>query len=124
MGLELLAKKQYPEAAGRFMIAASVNQKSALSYFNLAHCLNSIGPEYQKAALVAISESIKLAPASSGANLMAGRIERGLKDFVAAEKHLLLAKKLSPTADAQVHWELAKLYSEDLKKYKDPTTTR
>ena len=119
MGIELLAKRQYPEAAGRFMIAASVNQKSAMSYFNLAHCLNSIGKEYQKAALVAITESVKLAPASPGANLMAGRIERELKDLVAAEKHLLQAKKLSLTIDPLVHWELAKLYSEDLKKYKE-----
>ena len=50
---------------------------------------------------------------------MAGRIERGLRDFVASEKHLLLAKKLSVRSDPQVHWELAKLYSEDLKKYKE-----
>lgn len=101
-GIELLAKKQYEEAAGRFLIAASVNQKSAMSYFNLAYCLSSLGKDYKKAALVAITESLKLAPASPGANLMAGRIEREMKDFVSAEKHLLQAKKVSQTPDAQI----------------------
>ncbi len=118
-GLELMAKKQYLDAGLLFMRAAAVNEKSAMSYFNMAHCLDSVGPEYRKAAFVAINEALKLAPASAGANLVAGRIARELGNFAAAEKSLIQAKKLSNKSDAQIHWELAKLYSENLKKYKE-----
>lgn len=118
-GLELMAKRQYEDAASRFMIAVSVNDKSAMSFYHLAYCFSMMGPDYRKAALASVKETIVMAPASSGAHLLAGQLARLSKDFVNAEKHLLQAKKLATATDPKVHLELAKLYSDDLKKYKE-----
>ena len=118
-GVELMVKKQYEDAASLFFRAADVNPKSAISYFNLSVCLEAMGSDYRKAALVAVGETLKLAPASGGANLVAGRIERAAGDYLSAEKHLLQAKKLSSPPDPQVYKELAQLYSNNLKKYKE-----
>jgi tetratricopeptide (TPR) repeat protein len=118
-GLELMAKKQYEDAASRFMMAVSVNDKSAMSFYNLAYCFSMMGPEYRKAALASIKETIVMAPASSGAHFLAGKLARLTKDFVNAEKYLLQAKKLMTATDPTIHLELAKLYSDDLKKYKE-----
>jgi len=118
-GIELMLKNQFQEAAYYFFKAADVNPKSPSSYFNLAICLDTMGPDYRKAALVAIGETLKMAPASAGANLLAGKIERETGDFASSEKHLLQAKKLSSPPDPQVYKELAQLYSNNLKKYKE-----
>jgi len=118
-GTELFIKRQYQEAAAMFFRAADVNPKSATSYYFLAYSMDSLGNEYKKASLVAALEALKLAPASSGVNLLAGRIERKLGDFPAAEKYLLQAKRLANSPVPQIHMELSQLYSNNLKKYKE-----
>lgn len=118
-GTELFIKKQYQEAAAMFFRAADVNPKSATSYYFLAYSMDSLGSEYKKAAKVAALEALKLAPASSGVNLLVGRIERKLGDYLDSEKHLLQAKRLANSPVPQIHMELSQLYSNNLKKYKE-----
>lgn len=118
-GTELFIKKQYQEAAAMFFRAADVNPKSATSYYFLAYSMDSMSSEYKKAARVAALEALKLAPASSGVNLLVGRIERKLGDYSASEKHLLQAKRFANSPVPQIHMELSQLYSNNLKKYKE-----
>lgn len=118
-GTELFRKKQFEEAAAMFYVAATVNAKSAYSYYFLGYSFNMLGKDYKKAALVAANEALKLAPLSSSVLMLVGRIERSTGDFPSAEKHLLQAKKNSATSIPEIHKELSELYANDMKKYSD-----
>jgi len=118
-GEELYVRKQYTAATQIFMTAAEVNPKSALPYYNAGNSLHALGGKYLKNAKIALDEAVKLAPASTSVLLMLGTVERKLGMLMDAEKHLLKAKKLSPTKVPEIQKELAQLYGNDLKKYKE-----
>lgn len=119
LGIELIGKKQYQEAVPVFLKASQVNQKSATSYYYLGYVLNKLGKDYNKAAHASVNKAAVLAPASPQIFWLLGKIERAMGNFPDAEKHLLQAKKLSSSKNPDVHMELAQLYSNDLKKYKE-----
>ncbi len=119
LGKELLIKKQYQDAVPVFLKATQVNQKSANSYYYLGISLNSLGKDYNKAALASANRALVLAPASAQIFWLLGKIERAMGSFPDAEKHLLQAKKLSGSKNPDIQMELAQLYSNDLKKYKE-----
>ena len=116
-GQELYMKKQYTAATMIFMRAAEINQKAALPYYYAANSLYALGAKYLKNANVALDQALVLAPASTPVLLLAGTVERRLGKFAEAEKHLLQAKKLSPTKVPEIQKELSQLYANDLKKY-------
>lgn len=118
-GQELYQKKQYTSATQVYMRAAEVNPKSALAYYNAGFSLISLGNKYSKNAKIALDQALVLAPTSAAVLLQLGKVERRLGQFADAEKHLLLAKKYSPVRNAEVQSELAQLYGNDLKKYKE-----
>ena len=117
LGKELLVSGEYGEAAQLMIKAAEINPKSAMSLFYAGTALTSLGPPYHKGAMVAFNEALKLAPASVQVLYSLGTLERTTGDLVNAEKHLLLAKKLTKQPVPELHKELAQLYGNDLKKY-------
>jgi tetratricopeptide (TPR) repeat protein len=119
LGMELFLRKQYMDAAQAYLKAAEINPKSAMSYYYVGYALHSLGEKYNKSALTALNEAVKLAPASTPVLLLIGTIERAMGKFAEAEKHLLQAKKLSPSKVPEIQKELAQLYANDLKKYKE-----
>ncbi len=119
LGVELLSKKQYQDAVPVFLKATQINQKSGASYYYLGFALNKLGKDYNKAALASVNRAAILAPASPQIFWLTGKIERAMGNFPDAEKHLLQAKKLSTSKNPDIHMELAQLYSNDLKKYKE-----
>ena len=119
LGKELLTKKQYQDAVPVFLKATQVNQKSANSYYYLGISLNALGKDYNKAALASANRAVVLAPSSPQIFWLLGKIERAMGSFPDAEKHLLQAKKLSSSKNPDIQMELAQLYSNDLKKYKE-----
>ncbi len=120
LGLELYLLKKYEEAVPFFFKAAQVNPKSATSFYYLGNSLYSLGKkEYNSAALAALNEANKLAPASAQVLFVLGKIERSNGNFENAEKHLLEAKKVSKITVPEIHKELAQLYSNDMKKYNE-----
>jgi tetratricopeptide (TPR) repeat protein len=119
LSTELYLRRQYLDAARGFLRAAEINPKSAMSYYYAGSALHNQGKEFDKAALTALVEALKLAPASPPVLLMVGTVERSLGRFTEAEKHLLQAKKLSPERIPEIQKELAQLYANDLKKYKE-----
>lgn len=118
-GLELFKRKQYLESAHAFMEAVKINPKSAASYYYLGFALFNLGDKYHKSANTSLNEALVLAPASQQVLWMLGKVERSLGKFPEAEKHLLQAKKLAANKVPDIHWELALLYGNDLKKYKE-----
>jgi Flp pilus assembly protein TadD len=118
-GQELVEKQQFTSATQVYMKAAEVNPKSAIPYYNAGYALSNLGDKYAKNAKLALDEALRLAPASPAVLLQLGKVERRLAKFDEAEKHLLQAKKLSPTKSPEIQKELSQLYANDLKKYKE-----
>lgn len=119
IGKELFLLKKYGDALPFFYNAAEVNPKSANTLYYLGYCLNSLGPDYQKAAITALSRAAFLAPASVQVLYMLGKVERQAGKYEDSEKHLLQAKKLSKEGIPEIYIELAQLYGNDLKKFKE-----
>lgn len=115
LGVIYFNRNEYGIAVRYLFKASEVNPKSPTSFFYLGFSLYKLG--YHKAALIALKQAHALSPASAAVLLTLGTVERLEKDFVNAEKHLKMAKKLAQTPSADVHFQLAKLYGEDLKRY-------
>jgi tetratricopeptide (TPR) repeat protein len=110
-------KGEYPRAVKLFLKAADVNNKSAMSFFFLGDSLRRLG--YNKAAIVALNQAYILSPGSTQVLLSIGTVERIEGKFTEAEKHLKQAKKISKVNNPDIHWQLAKLYGENLKRYNE-----
>lgn len=119
MGKELYMKELYDQAYPYLLKAVEINPKSPSTFYYLGMSLDKLGKDYKKAALASITQASKLASGSVQIWYALGRIEREQGMFEDAEKHLLQAKKLAGNGIAEIHKELAQLYSEDLKKYKE-----
>ena len=114
---ELFALQKPVESFQYARRVVAVNPKSANGYYYMGASLRTLGKDYAKASAAAFAEAARLAPGSSQVLFALGKVERDLGDFVAAEKHLLSAKKLSATKNADIQAELSQLYANDLKKY-------
>ncbi len=119
LGKELYVMKRYQEAVPYFYKAAEVNSKGANSFYYLGYSLHNMGKEYNKAAITSLNQAYTLAPASMKVLYALGKVERAEGKYENAEKHLLQAKKLSKIGVPEIHKELAQLYANDLKKYKE-----
>ena len=118
-GMELFLRKQYNDAFQVFLKVVEINPRSATSFFYMGSSFYNLGSEYNKAALRSLNQALILAPASPQVLWMLARAERRAGKFVEAEKHLLLAKKLTQSKTPEIHRELSQLYANDLKKYKE-----
>jgi len=119
LGQELYINKKYVESVQYFLEAVKINPKSATSFYYIGMGLNKLGKEYNKSAITALKQAVALAPASAVVLYMIGKIEREDGKFTEAEQHLLQAKKLSTAKVPEIHKELAQLYGNDLKRYKE-----
>ena len=119
MGKELFILRKYKEAVPFLVGAIDVNRKSATSLYYLGYSLHNLGPEYDKSALTALNQAAIMAPASMQVLYVLGKVERSSGKYQDAEKHLLQAKKISRVAIPDIHIELAQLYGNDLKKFKE-----
>lgn len=119
LGQELYFAKKYVESFQYLRQAATINPKSAICYYYMGLSLNKLGKEYNKAAITSLKEASRLAPASNVVFYMLGKVEREDGRYADAETHLLQAKKLSAEKVAEIHNELYRLYSENLKKYNE-----
>ena len=119
IGRELYMLKKYKDAIPFLLKAVEVNNKGATSLYYLGYSLHNLGKEYNKAAIRCLNNALVLAPSSTQVLFVLGKIERSDGKYTDAEKHLLQAKKLSKVAVPDIHKELAQLYADDMKKYKE-----
>lgn len=115
LGKEYVVQGKYPEASQILLKAANINSKSPTSLYYLGYALYKLN--YNKAALIALNQAYILSPASPSLLLTLGTVERLEGKYTDAEKHLVQAKKLSKVTVPELHFELAHLYYENLKKY-------
>ncbi len=119
IGKELFMKEKYAEAVPFLLKASEVNPKSAGAFYYLGAALNKLSKQNNNAAIISLTQANNLAPASVQILYLLGKVEREEGKLENAEKHLLLAKKNSDKGIAEIHKELAQLYANDLKKYKE-----
>ncbi len=117
LGKEMYAKGEYGEALQIFIKASDVNPNSPTNYYYMGYSLVKLN--YTKAALIPLKKALELAPNSFQVLFVLGTTEVSEGKYAEAEKHLLQAEKLSKADLAEIHWELAQLYGNNMKKYKE-----
>lgn len=119
IGKELFVLKNYKDAVPFFFKAAEINPKSANAFYYLGYSLHNLGKEYNKSSVAALNQALIIAPSSMQVLYILGKVEREEGSFQESEQHLLQAKKLSKVSIPEIHKELAQLYANDMKKYKE-----
>ncbi len=117
LGKELFIKGKYGEAAQIFLKASEINPKSSTSFYYLGNSLSKLN--YNKAAIIALNQALIISPSSVQVLYVLGKTERSEGKYAEAEKHLLEAEKLSKSGIPEIHWELAQIYANHFKKYKE-----
>lgn len=113
LGVEMLKKQKYVEAAGYFEKASTVNAKSSNSWYGLSFA--RYAQKQIPASIEAGKKAADLAPDSADINLMLGIAQRQGRNYIDAERAMLKAKKLSNGLLADASWNLALLYVYNLK---------
>lgn len=117
LGKELFIKGQYGEASQVLLKASEINSKSPVTYYYLGYSLLKLN--YSKAALIPLNQAYLMSPLSVQVLFVLGTAEEAEGKYIDAEKHLLQAKKLAKSSIPDIHWQLAQLYGNNLKKYKE-----
>ena len=117
LGTEYVKHSHFEAAAILLALATEVNPDSYSSWYGLAYAKYSLNR--LEGASTAIAKALTVSPASIEALILSGSIMRSTGKFKEAEAQLLKAKELSKDGSPRVHWELALLYGNDLKRYAD-----
>ncbi len=117
LGLHLLYRKRYLEAASMFVRAAEVNPKSSNSFYYTGLAFSKLDKEYYEAAIIAFGKAEEFAPNAHQIPLELGRLHKKLGNFAEAELKLIRAKKIAPDSLPEAHLLLSQLYANDLKRY-------
>lgn len=117
LGNEYVRLKYYDAARYIFSAALEVNPRGYRSWYGLAYANYSLN-KFEDASF-AIDKSIEIFQGLADAYLLSGILKRMAKKFEDAEKHLLKAKELAKEAMPTVHFQLALLYGNDMKRYAD-----
>ena len=117
LGLEYVRLKHFMAAQLLFLKAVQVYAGGFKSWHGLAYSqfsLNQVGD-----ALQSVKKALQLDARSLDSMVLAGILFRQNKQFTESENFLKKANELSNGRVPQVHWHLAILYANDLKRYKD-----
>jgi tetratricopeptide (TPR) repeat protein len=117
LGSEYVRLKYYEAAAMLLKAAIDINPRSFRSWYGFAFSLNALN--HNDEALAAIQKALELYPDSPEALLLSGVLLKQAKKFEDAEKSLLKAKEVTKVKMPMVHWHLALLYGNDMKRYAD-----
>jgi tetratricopeptide (TPR) repeat protein len=113
-----LGKPEGFKAAELLLAAAvEVNPRGFKSWYGLAYARYSLGD--MAGSMAAVQKAIEINPGSPDALLLSGSLLRQSKKYQDAEKQLLKARDLAKETLPQIHWELALLYGNDMKRYGD-----
>lgn len=117
LGTEYIKQKHFEAAEILLAMAVDVNPRSYLAWYGLAYSKYSLND--LKGAETAAAKSVELSPSSVEALVLYGSILRQTGKGKNAEEKLLKANNVSKGVSPQVHWELALLYGNEMKRYAD-----
>lgn len=117
LGMEYIKRKEYVEAENVLARAVEVNPKEQSSLYALGFAQYNLKkiPE----AVASLTRSLALNPNSINTQLWLGIALRQTTKLDEAEAHLKKASELGKGKIADAHWQLALLYGNQLKRYKD-----
>lgn len=115
LGREYIKQQKYDHARAVFLKAVSVNERSFNGWYGLSYAAYAM--KQPEIAVEAATKATTLEPTSIDALIILGISQRQAKQFAESEKSLLQAKKLAKGASADVHWNLALLYANNLNKF-------
>ena len=115
LGAAYMKLEKYGEAREIYARATAVNDKSFPSWYGLAYTDYSTG-KYED-AIAAADRALTLDKNSAIVMFVSGLSHRRLKRYERAEKMFLGAKKLDNGQTPAINWNLALLYTYNLKKY-------
>ncbi len=117
LGDEFLKKQDFKAAQEILLKAIEINPKAADSFYMLGYSqyvLKQFAP-----SINSLRQSVIWSPRSAAAFLLLGMALRQLTKYDEAEIQMLKANELSKKKSADVHWQLALLYGNNLKKYNE-----
>jgi tetratricopeptide (TPR) repeat protein len=114
---EYVHLQQYEAAQELSEKAVAVNPKSYNSWYVLSYSSYSL-KQYQK-AIDSLQKAVELVPASNDAFLLIGISLKRTGRFEEAEIALKKANEIVKGQKSEILWQLALLYGNDLKKYKE-----
>jgi tetratricopeptide (TPR) repeat protein len=117
LGLEYVKLKHFEPAYILLTKAVEINPRAYKGWYGLAYSLYSLNAVDQ--ALKAAEKANSLDQFSVELKLLTGVLLRQAKRYEEAEKDLKKAKELAKGSVAEVHWHLALLYSNNLKRYRE-----
>lgn len=117
LGLEYVRLKHYNPAHLLLNKATEINPRAFKSWYGLAFSLYALDALEQ--SLKAVEQANSLSQYSIESHLLSGTILRRIKKFADAERDLKKANELAKGTVAEAHWQLALLYGNNLKRYKE-----
>lgn len=117
LGREYVALQKFDFARAAFLKTVSVNDRSFNGWYGLSYAAYAL--KDTKIGVPAALKAVELDSSSVDAYLMLGLANRQAKIFSESEKAFQQAKKLANGQNADVFWNLALLYANDMKRYKD-----
>ncbi|HEX8473060.1 MAG TPA: tetratricopeptide repeat protein [Pyrinomonadaceae bacterium] len=117
LGYQYLKREQYEAARVLLTKAVEVNPKSASTFYSLGYAQYNLKQKLE--AIESFRRSTSLPPSSLNAELVLGRVLREVGRYEEAETQLKRANKLVKGVVAEVHWQLALLYGNNLKRYRE-----
>lgn len=115
LGTEYITRKHYLAAALLLAQAVKVNQRAHSSYYSLGYCLYNLNRK--RDAIESLKRAVSLNAASVNAPILLGRTLREVGKYDEAERQLKRAKELAKGNAPEIHWQLALLYGNNLKRY-------
>jgi tetratricopeptide (TPR) repeat protein len=115
LGNEYITRKHYLAAAILLTQAVKVNGRAASSYYSLGYSLYNLDRKHD--AIESLKRAVDLNMSSINAPILLGRTLREVGKYDEAERQLKRAKELAKGTAPEVHWQLALLYSNNLKRY-------
>lgn len=112
---QYIKTSEFKNAAIAAAKATEVNPKGFDSWYTLGYANYKLNSPVE--AINALSSAVELNPNSVNALFVLGSSLRLSGKYVDAEEKLLKAKKLASAPIAEIHWQLALLYTNNLKKY-------
>ena len=117
LGIEYVKAGHFEAAEILLAVALQVNPRSYKSWYGLARAYEA-RKKYSE-SLGAVEKAIEQNGAAAEALFLSGSLLRQAKEYEKAEKQLLKVRELAGDLMPDVHWELALLYGNGMKRYKE-----
>ena len=117
LGIEYVKAGHFDAAQILLSVALQVNPRASKSWYGLAKAYQA--QKKPSEALAAVEKAIEINGAAPESQFLAGLLLRQAKEYLKAEKHLMKANELAGDVMPDIHWELALLYGNGMKRYKD-----